>query len=60
MKKKPRINSGNINDKKLSSEVKIKPDESKAQENINAMKAEKEIKKSISRWDSDGGMDLCP
>ena len=39
--------------------MKKEPDENKTQNPISSTKAEKESKKSISRWDTDGGVDLC-
>lgn len=63
MKKELRKYAGNIGDEKQSAKSgkdKKEPDENKTQEDANATKAEKEAKKSISRWDTDGGKDLCP
>jgi len=59
IKKEPGENTRKVNIGKKSAEVKKEPDENKNQKPISVTKAEKELKKSISRWDSDGGVDLC-
>jgi hypothetical protein len=59
IKKEPGENTRKVNVGKKSIEVKKKPDENKTQKPISATKTEKESKKSISRWDTDGGTDLC-
>lgn len=63
MKKEPHEHTGNIDDAKQLEKLKNqkkKPDENKTQENVSETKTEKESRKSISRWDTDGGTDLCP
>ena len=59
IKKEPGENTRKVNIGKKSAEVKKEPDENKTQKPFSATKAEKESKKSISRWDTDGGVDLC-
>lgn len=36
------------------------PDENKTEQQTSASKTEMEPEKSIERWDTDGGADLCP
>jgi len=59
IKKEPDENTGKVNIGKKSTEMEKEPDENKTQNPISSTKAEKESKKSISRWDTDGGVDLC-
>lgn len=63
MKKEPHEHTDNIDDEKQLEKLKNQkkePDENKTQENVSETKTEKESRKSISRWDTDGGTDLCP
>jgi hypothetical protein len=60
MKKETRKETGNKNDKKQPAVVKKDRDENKTDQKPSATNTEIESKKSISRWDTDGGTDLCP
>jgi hypothetical protein len=46
--------------KKQPAAVKKDRDENKTDQKPSATNTEIESKKSISRWDTDGGTDLCP
>lgn len=59
MKKESDENTRKVNDEEQPTNVIKDPDENKIPKDIKVMKAEKEFKKSISRWDSDGGVELC-
>lgn len=60
LKKEPDKNTGNADEKNQPAKAKKEPDENKTEQQISALKAEKELKKSIERWDTDGGKNLCP
>lgn len=59
-KKEPDEYAGKVNEENKSTRVKRKPAETKKQQYGSSKEAEKESNKSISRWDTDGGVDLCP
>lgn len=59
IKKRPNENTEKVNFGKKSTKVKKELEEHKTEQPISATKAKKELDKSISRWDSDGGVDLC-
>ncbi len=60
MKQEPEKLSENFNDNKKSTDVKKAIVENRIEEQIMTTNAEKESQKNISRWDTDGGTDLCP
>jgi hypothetical protein len=60
MKNETGNETGNKNDKKQPAAVKIDWHENKTVQKPSATSTETESKKSISRWDTDGGTDLCP
>jgi hypothetical protein len=60
MKKETGKEWGNKNNKKQPTAVKKEPDVKKTDQQLSATNTEIESKKSISRWDTDGGVDLCP
>lgn len=60
MKTEPGEETGNKNDKKQPAEVKKEPDVKRTYQQLFATDAEIESKKNISRWNTDGGVDLCP
>jgi Ulp1 family protease len=60
MKNELEENMNNIKNQKQSTEEKKEPNKNKEQEELDSTKSEKESKKNISRWDNEGGKDLCP
>ena len=60
MKKETGKEWGNNNNKKQPTAVKKEPDVKKTDQQLSATNAEIESKKNISRWNTDGGVDLCP
>lgn len=60
MKKDPDKNTGKVIDEKKSTLLKNGQKENKTTKPIPPTKDEKEAKKSISRWDTDGGVELNP
>ena len=60
MKKETGKETGNKNDKKQPAAGKKEQDEKRTDQQLSGTNAEIESKKNISRWNTDGGMDLFP